>query len=114
MQARNQCAQTSNFGQKHSMESDSRLQKIPNLTRSILNSLIGALSILLGWHLLLGDSQLAPIFHFDLRSTEVLKFASSFGLVEASNDTIEKVLHLGLPGLELPSKSLVAFEENSS
>ena len=106
--------QTSNFGQNHWMESDSPLQTPPNLTKIILNSLLGALSILLGWRSVMGDSRVAPLSRFDLRSTEVLSFASSFGLVEGSNDTVEKVLQLGLPGLQLTSKGLTAFEENRS
>ena len=80
------------------MERDSLLQKPTNFTKLILNSLIGVFSILLGWHLLMGDAQLVPISRFDLRSTEVVKFASAFGSIEASNDTVEKVLQLGLPG----------------
>jgi SAM-dependent methyltransferase len=96
------------------MESDSPLQTPPNLTKIILNSLIGALSILLGSRLLMGDSRLAPLSRFDLRSTDVLNFASSFGLAEASNDAIEKVVKLGLPGPAGTSKSLTAFEENRS
>ena len=96
------------------MERDSLLQKPTNFTKLILNSLIGVFSILLGWHLLMGDAQLVPTSRLDLRSTEVVKFARSFGLVEASNDTVEKVLQLGLPGLGLASKNLVAFEENRS
>jgi SAM-dependent methyltransferase len=114
MQAHNQRKQTSNFGQKRSMETDSLLQKNPNLTKIMLNRRSGALVILLAWYVLIGDAQPAPISRFDLRSTEVLKFASAFGSVEASNDTIEKVLQLGSPGLDLSSKSLVAFEENRS
>ena len=96
------------------MERDSLLQKPIHITKLTLNSLIGAFSILLGWLVQMGDAQRAPISHFELRSTEVVKFASSFGFVEASNDTVEKVLQLGLPGLEPTSKSLVAFEENRS
>jgi hypothetical protein len=96
------------------MERDSLLQKPTNVTKLILNSLLGTFSILLGWLVLMGDAQRAPISRFDLRSTEVVKFARSFGLVEASNDTVEKVLQLGLPGLEFASKSLFAFEENRS
>jgi methyl halide transferase len=94
------------------MKSDSFLRKPPR--KIIPNSLIGALAILLGWFLLRGDAQPVPISRFDLSSAEVLNFARSFGLVEASNETVEKVLHLGLPGPELNSKSLVAFEENRS
>jgi SAM-dependent methyltransferase len=68
---------------------------------------------LLGWRLM-GDAQPAPIPRFDLTSTDVVSVVRSFGLVEASSDTVEKVLQLGLPGVDLKSKSLVAFEENRS
>ena len=96
------------------MERDSLLQKPTNFTKLILNSLIGAVPILLGWRLLVGDAQQVSISRFDLSSTEAVKFASALGSIEASNDTVEKVLQLGLPGLEPTSKSLVAFEENRS
>ena len=96
------------------MESDSHLQNPTNLTRIILNSVIVAWAIALGWCLLMGNAQPVPKSRFHLSSAEVLNFASSLGLVEASNDTVEKVLHLGLPGPELNSKSLIAFEENRS
>ena len=96
------------------MERDSLLQKPKHFTKLILSCLVGAFSILLGWRVLMGDAQRAPISRFDLRATEVVNFATSFGLVEASNDTVEKVLQLGLPGLDLTSKSLIAFEENRS
>ena len=96
------------------MERDSLLQKPTNFTKLILNSLIGAVSILFGWRLLVGDAQRVSVSRFDLRAPEAVKFASAFGSIEASNDTVEKVLQLGLPGPELTSKSLVAFEENRS
>ena len=96
------------------MERDSLLQKPTNFTKLILNSLIGAVSILLGWRLLVGDAQRVSISRFDLSSTEAVEFASALGSIEASNDTVDKVLQLGLPDPELTSKNLVAFEENRS
>jgi len=81
-------------------------------SRLILINGIVPFIVLFGWRLLMGDTRLAPVPRFDLSTTAVLKFAISFGLVEASNDTLEKVLQPGLSAPEVTPKNLLAYEEN--
>jgi len=85
-----------------------------NTARVILIRLTVTGVILLWWCQLRGNAQPAPMPQFDLSATEVLKFATSFGLVEASNDTLEKTLQLGLSAPKLTPNNLIAFEENRS
>lgn len=68
--------------------------------------------LLFGSGLLMADARRGPMSGFHLGVLEVLKFATAFGLVEASNDTVEKVLPLSFPASELTLKNLIAFEEN--
>ena len=79
-----------------------------NVLRSILVGFI--LTIVVAWRLLMGDVPSA-LSSFDLGSTEVLKFVTSSGQVEASDETVERLLQPGLGGSPSP-KRLIAFEEN--
>jgi SAM-dependent methyltransferase len=95
------------------MERDSLLHKPTKLAKVTFIRLIAGCSILLAWRLM-SDAHPVPIPRFDLTSSEVVKFARSFGSEEASSETVDKVLQLGLRGPDLTSKSLAAFEENRS
>jgi len=80
----------------------------------LINVVVTMLS-LLSWRPLVCHAQVGPKSpQLHLSATEVLKFAASFGSVEASNDTLENVLKLGLSALELTPENLSAFEENRS
>ena len=94
------------------MESDSLLQKTSNSTSIILNSLIGALLIFVCWRQVLGDAQPVSVPGFQLNASDLLKFASEFGLADASNETVERVRQLNFFGLKDRLNDLTAFEEN--
>lgn len=87
------------------------MRPLPCRTRAILIH-CATVVLLFGSSLLLGESRRVPISGFHLSVAEVLKFATAFGLAEASNDTVEKVLPLSFSSSELTLKNLIAFEEN--
>ncbi len=80
------------------------------MSRSILNNLIVTL-ILLSWQLILGDAQPASVSGHHLSVSDLLKFATAFGLGEASNETVESVRQSFL-GPKQNLNDLTAFEEN--
>jgi len=87
------------------------LQQPARIHKIILNNLTAALLILLCWRLP-GAAQPDSISGFHLNASDLLKFATEFGLAEASNETVETVRQLSAFGLKNSLNELIAFEEN--
>jgi len=85
------------------------------LFKAILISVVVTLLSLLSWRPLVCHAQGGPKSpRLYLSATDVLKFAASFGSLEASNDTLRNVLKLGFSTHKLMPANLSAFEENRS